>query len=68
MIGNDSQLAMISTFQGSAPATRYLSGHGGPHCFLPSYLFQQLQSADESSSKSVAWVAAKDWSTTLVPD
>lgn len=38
----------------------YLSGHGGPHCFLPPYLFQHVQSADESSSKSVVWAAAKD--------
>eukprot|EP00435_Cladocopium_sp_Y103_P034801 s888_g9.t1 len=40
--------------------TSYLSGHGGPHCFLPPYLFQHVQSGNESSSKSGVWAAAKD--------
>ena len=38
-----------------------LSGHGGPHCFLPSYLFKSLQADDKLSSKSSVWANAKDW-------
>ena len=37
-----------------------LSGHGGPHCFLPSYLFKSLQADDKLSSKSSVWANAKD--------
>ena len=37
-----------------------LSGHGGPHCFLPSYLFKSLQSEGKLSSKSSVWANAKD--------
>ena len=38
-----------------------LSGHGGPHCFLPSYLFKSLQADDKLSSKPSVWANAKDW-------
>ena len=37
-----------------------LSGQGGPHCFLPSYLFKHPQAAG-----ATAWVSAQDWGTVV---
>ena len=37
-----------------------LSGHGGPHCFLPSHLFHALQSGVGRESPSAVLVLAQD--------
>ena len=38
--------------------TSYLSGRGGPHCFLPSHVFSTVQSGDEFPAASA--MSAKD--------
>eukprot|EP00435_Cladocopium_sp_Y103_P020540 s4213_g5.t1 len=47
-----------ASFSSVGSQTSCLSGHGGPHCFLPSHLFNALQFGDEFPAASL--VLAQD--------
>jgi hypothetical protein len=51
------EVASVASQRSVDSQTSCLSGHGGPHCFLPSHLFKQYQSAD---ALPVALVSAQD--------
>ena len=43
----DLEVGSVASFSSVDSQTSCLSGHGGPHCFLPSHLFHALQFGDE---------------------
>ena len=49
---SNAEVGSVASCNSVASQTSYLSGRGGPHCFLPSHLFKQLLSTEERSSTS----------------
>lgn len=61
LIGNaEAEVGSIASGHSVDSQMSCLSGHGGPHCFLPSYLFKSLQSEGTVSSTSTIWARAND--------
>ena len=61
--GECAEVGSVASCNSVDSQTSYLSGRGGPHCFLPSHLFKQLEfeEARSSSGSSTSFVFAQAW-------